>query len=246
MNIKDKVVLITGSSSGIGQATAIRFAKEGAKIVVNYRENKVGGEETLKRIKELGADAILVQADISKDEDIKRMLDIVVKKFTRIDVLINNAAIPNDLVPYFDASTDEIKNLVNTDLIAQMVVTQQVLKIMQKQPQGKIINTSSIRGWEHGGRSIVYAVSKAGINSFTRTLAKLVAPNIQVNAIAPGFVKTRNYDKTTPEQIQSFIDQTVLKRWVTEDEIAEAFVFLVNNDAMTGQVIYVDAGFTLK
>lgn len=246
MDIKGKVVLITGSSSGIGQTTAIRFAKEGAKVVVNYRENKDGAEETVKKIHELGGEAIYVQADISKDEDVLRMIEISVKEYSTIDILINNAAIPNDQVPYFEATTDDIKNLVNTDLIAPMVVTQQVLKLMQKQGYGKVINTSSIRGWEHGGRSVVYAASKAGINSFTKTLAKHVAPNIQVNAVAPGFVKTRNYDKMTPEQIQTFIDQTALKRWVTEEEIAEAFIFLVKNDAMTGQVLYVDAGFTLK
>lgn len=246
MEIKNKVVLITGSSSGIGRTTAIKFAQEGAKVVVNYRENKSGADETVKFIKSNGGNAISVQADITKDEDILCLIETTLKEYKTIDILINNGAIPNDQVPYFEASTDEIKQLVNTDLIGQMVVTQQVLKIMQKQKSGKIINTSSIRGWEHGGRSVVYAASKAGINSFTRTLAKHLAPDIQVNAVAPGFVKTRNYDKMTPEQIESFIDQTVLKRWVTEEEIADAFIFLVNNDAMTGQVLYVDAGFTLK
>ena len=127
-----------------------------------------------------------------------------------------------------------------------MMCSKEALKYMQKQGYGKIINTSSIRGAEHGGRSVVYASSKAGINSFSKTLAKMVSPNIQVNAVAPGFVKTRNYDGMTKEQTDLFISQTYLKRWVTEDEIADAFIFLAKNDAMTGQVIYVDAGFTLK
>lgn len=246
MNLKDRVVLITGSSSGIGKTTAIRFAKEGCKVVVNYNVNKEGGEETTEEIRQLGADCLLVQADVSEPEDVRRMFDEVVKKFGTVDILINNAAIPNDQVPYFEASYEDIVKLVNTDLIAPMVCTQHAVKLMQKQGYGKILNTSSIRGWEHGGRSIVYAASKAGLNSFTRTLAKQVAPNIQVNAVVPGFVKTRNYDKMAEEQIQTFIDQTFLKKWVTEDEIADAFIFLAKNDAMTGQVIYVDAGFTLK
>jgi len=246
MELKDKVVLITGSSSGIGKTTAIRFAKEGAKIVVNYRENKVGGEETINQIKKLGAEFLLVQADISKPEDVSRMFNEVVNKFNTIDILINNGAIPNDQVPYLEASYEDIVSLVNTDLIAPMVVSQHAIKYMQKQGYGKILNTSSIRGAEHGGRSVVYAASKAGLNSFTKTLAKMIAPNIQVNAVAPGFVKTRNYDKMTEEQLKSFLDQTYLKRWVTEEEIADAFIFLAKNDAMTGQVIYVDAGFTLK
>lgn len=246
MEIKGKIVLITGSSSGIGQTTALRFAKEEAKVVVNYRVNKAGGEETVSKIEKAGGEAILVQADITKDADIKKMFDTIVKKYGKLDILINNGAIPNDKVPYFEATTDDIKELVNTDLVAPMVVTQHAIKIMQKQGHGKILNTSSVRGWEHGGRSLAYAASKAGLNSFTRTLAKHVAPNIQVNAVAPGFVKTRNYDNMSKEQIQSFIEQTALKRWVTEDEIADAFIFLAKNDAMTGQVIYVDAGFTLK
>ncbi len=246
MDLKDKVVLITGSSSGIGKTTAIRFAKEGSKIVINYRENKQGGEETVAEIEKLGVEAIVVQADVSKSEDVDKLFETAVKKFGTIDILINNAAIPNDRVPYFDATYKDIQKLVNTDLIGPMLCSQRAIKIMQKQGYGKILNTSSIRGAEHGGRSVVYAASKAGINSFSKTLAKHVAPDIQVNAVAPGFVKTRNYDNMSKEQIDSFIEQTYLKRWITEEEIADAFVFLAKNDAMTGQVIYVDGGFTLK
>lgn len=246
MELKDKVVLITGSSSGIGKTTAIRFAKEGAKIVINYHINEKGANETRKEIEGLGGKCIVVKADVSKPDEISSLFSETLKKFKTVDILINNAAIPNDRVPYLEASPEDIYELVHTDLIGPMLCAQKAVAIMQKQGYGKIINTSSIRGWEHGGRSVVYAASKAGINSFSRTLAKMVAPNIQVNAVAPGFVKTRNYDKMTKEQCQGFIDQTYLKRWVTEEEIADAFIFLCKNDAMTGQVIYVDAGFTLK
>lgn len=246
MELKNKVVLITGSSSGIGKTTALRFAKEGCIVVVNYHLNEEGGKDTISELEKLGAECLLVKADVSKPEEVKDLFEQVVKKFQTVDILINNAAIPNDQVPYLEASYEDILELVNTDLIAPMVCTQRAIKLMQKQGYGKILNTSSIRGWEHGGRSVVYAASKAGLNSFTRTLAKMIAPTIQVNAVAPGFVKTRNYDKMTEEQINTFIEQTYLKRWVTEEEIADAFVFLARNDAMTGQVIYVDAGFTLK
>lgn len=246
MDIKNKVVVITGSSSGIGKTTAVRFAKEGAKLVVNYNINEKGGKETVEEIKKLGGEALLVQADVSKPDEVKKLFKEVEKVFGTVHILINNAAIPNDQVPYLEASYDDILGLVNTDLIAPMMCSKEAIKFMQKQGFGKIINTSSIRGAEHGGRSVVYAASKAGINSFSKTLAKMVSPNIQVNAVAPGFCKTRNYDKMTKEQTDSFIAQTYLKRWVTEDEVADAFIFLAKNDAMTGQVIYVDAGFTLK
>jgi len=245
MELKDKIVIITGSSSGIGRTTAIRFAKEGAKVVVNYNVNKVGGEETLKEIQKY-SEGLLVQADVSKPEGSKKLFEEIEKTFGTVHILINNAAIPNDKVPYLEAVYEDIVELVHTDLIGPMICSQIAVKYMQKQGFGKIINTSSIRGAEHGGRSVVYAASKSGINSFSKTLAKMVSPTIQVNAVAPGFVKTRNYDKMTKEQTDTFIEQTYLKRWVTEDEIADAFIFLAKNDAMTGQVIYVDAGFTLK
>lgn len=245
MDLKDKVVVITGSSSGIGRTTAIRFAKEGAKVVINYHINEEGGKETLKEVEKY-SEGLLVKADVSKPEEVKKLFKEVEEKFGTVHILINNAAIPNDKVPYLDASYDDILELINTDLIAPMMCSKEAIKFMQKQGFGKIINTSSIRGAEHGGRSVVYAASKSGINSFSKTLAKMVSPDIQVNAVAPGFVKTRNYDKMTQEQLDTFIGQTYLKRWVKEDEIADAFIFLAKNDAMTGQVIYVDAGFTLK
>ncbi len=246
MSLKDKIVLITGSSSGIGRTTAIRFAKEGAKVVVNCNTNVRGGKEVLNEVNKT-SNGILIKADVTNSKDISKMFSKVIKKFGTVDILINNAALPNDKVPFMDSSVDLIQDMVNADLVGPMLCSREALKIMQKKGSGKIINTSSIRGAEHGGRpgGIVYGASKAGLISFSKTLAKM-SPNIQVNAVAPGFVKTRNYDKATPDLINSFLDQTYLKRWVTEDEIADAFIFLAKNDAMTGQVVYVDAGFTLK
>lgn len=246
MDLKNKIVVITGSSSGIGATTAKAFAKEGSKVVVNSKTNVEGGKKVVNNILESGGEAIYIQADISDPKQVEKLFSEVKQKYKTVHILINNGALPNDVVPYLEATHKDIVDFVNIDLIAPMMCSKYAIEFMQKQGLGKILNTSSIRGVEYGGRSVVYAACKAGINSFTKTLAKLVAPNIQVNAIAPGFVKTRNYDKMTAEQIESFINQTFLKRWVTEDEIADAFLFLAKNDAMTGQVIYVDAGFTLK
>jgi 3-oxoacyl-[acyl-carrier protein] reductase len=246
MDLKDKVVIITGSSSGIGKATAIRFAKEGCKLVINYHINEQGGKETLEEIKKITPDVILIKADITKPEDVENLFKETINKFKTVDVLINNGAIGTDKVDYMEANLSDIQEMINTDLVGAMICSQQAIRIMEKQGYGKILNTSSVRGVEYGGRAVVYAASKAGINSFTKTLAKRIAPKIHVNAVAPGFVKTRSYDKMSPEMIQGFLEQTYLKRWVTEEEIADAFVFLAKNDAMTGQIIYVDAGFTLK
>lgn len=246
MVLKDKVVVVTGSSSGIGQTTAIRFAKEGARVVLNYNVNKKGGEETLAKIKKITAHCLLVQADVSKEADVKRLFKTVVDKFGTVDILVNNAAIGTDKRPFMEASYEDMKEMIDTDITSVFMCSQQAALIMQKQGHGKILNTSSVRGWGPGGRAPVYAAMKAAVNSFTKTFAKMVAPDIQVNAVGPGFVRTRQYDVLSDEMIEGFIASTYLKRFVTEEEIADAFVFLARNDALTGQVIYVDAGFTLK
>lgn len=246
MTLKDKVVVVTGSSSGIGQAIAVRFAEEGAKVVVNYHVNEKGAEETLAKVKKVSQDGIIIKADVSKQGDVEQLFKKVVDNFGVLDILINNAAIGTDKRPFMEASYEDMKEMIDTDLMSVFMCSQQAVKIMEKQGHGKIINTSSIRGWEFGGRAPVYAAAKAGVNNFTRTLAKQVAPKIHVNAVAPGFVKTRSYDTMSQEQIDFFINQTYLKRWVTAEEIADAFAFLAKNDAMTGQVIYVEAGFMLS
>ena len=247
MNLKNKVVVITGSSSGIGATTALAFAKEGARVVVNSKTNTDGGKEVVGKIKKLGGDAIYIQADVSISKGVKKLFVDTIKKFKTVDILINNAAYPSERVPFEEATQKDLLELLNTNLVGAMLCSKIFIPKMRNQGYGKIINTSSIKGWEHGGgRGITYAVSKAAINSFTRTLAKHVAPEIQVNAVAPGYVKTRVYNGASKEKVASYLEGTYLKRWVKEEEVAEAFLFLAKNDAMTGQVIYIDAGFTLK
>jgi 3-oxoacyl-[acyl-carrier protein] reductase len=245
MTLKDKVVLVTGASSGIGQATAVRFAKEGAKVVVNYKDNKQGAEETLAAITKT-SEGIVVQADVSKPDDVQRLFESAVAQYGTVDILINNAAIPNDKVEFMKTTFDDMREIVDNNLLSVMMCSQVAAKIMLKQGHGKILNTSSIRGWQFGGRLPVYAASKAGVNNFTSTLAKELAPNIHVNAVAPGYVRTRVYDSKSEAELAAYPEQTKLKRFIEPEEIADAFVFLAQNDAITGQVIYVDAGLMLK
>lgn len=225
---------------------ALRFAQEGAKVVVNYHVNKEGGEETLAEIQKTTQDCLLVQADVRKEADVDQLFKTVLNKFGTVDILINNAGVGGDNKPFLEMAYKDMKDVLDVHLASVMLCSQRAVKIMQERGGGKIISTSSIKGWEYGGGSPIYAAAKAGVNSFTRTLAKHVAPRIQVNAVAPGYVRTRSYDDLPPEKLENFINQTYLKRWVTAEEIADAFVFLAKNDAMTGQVIYIDAGFTLK
>lgn len=245
MKLQDSVVLITGASSGIGEATAVAFAQLGAKIIINYRENKQGAEVVLAQVKRL-SNGVIVQADVSTESGVKHLFKEASKTFDRLDILINNAAIPTDLVPFMDAKYMDFKTMLDADLMSVFMCSQLAAKIMLKQGYGKILNTSSIRGWEYGGRAPIYVAAKAGVNSFTRTLAKEVAPTVQVNAVAPRFVKTRVYDSMPKERVNGFIEQSRLKRWIEPVEIADAFIFLAKNDAMTGQVVYVEAGAMLE
>jgi 3-oxoacyl-[acyl-carrier protein] reductase len=246
MKLANKVVIVTGSSSGIGRATAIKFAEAGAYVVINYHVNEKGGHETLEAIKQNTKNCLLVKADVSTQEGVDQLFDATMQKFSAVDILINNAAIPTDKVDFMDANYADFKEMLDADLMSVFMCSQRAVEIMKKQGSGKILNTSSVRGWEFGGRAPVYAAAKAAVNSFTRTLAKQVAPDIQINAVAPGFVKTRTYDTMPKERLKGFMDQTYLKRWIDVDEIADTFLFLAQNDAITGQVIYVEAGFMLS
>jgi NAD(P)-dependent dehydrogenase (short-subunit alcohol dehydrogenase family) len=137
MILRDKVVLITGSSSGIGQATAIRFAEEGAKVIVNYNKNQKGGEETLERLKKITEGCLLVQADVSKEVDVNRLFNTVIDKFGTVDVLVNNAAIGTDKRPFMEASFEDFQEMIDTDITSVFMCSQKAALIMQKQGYGK-------------------------------------------------------------------------------------------------------------
>lgn len=246
MDLKDKVCVITGSSSGIGQVLAVRFAEEGCKVVVNYNNNKAGAIKTSNLIP--NGQSLVVKADVANEDDCKNMINKTIDKFGRIDILINNAGIGTDKKPFLDQNMVDMVDLLSVNLVGPLFLSQIVYKYFKENNiVGKIINTSSIKGIEYGGGSgVVYAGSKAAINAITKTLAKHFAPNVSVNAVAPGYVEVPRYDSFTKETKDKFLSETTLKRFVTTDEVADTFIFLAKNDAMTGQVIYVDAGFTLK
>ena len=245
MILKDKVVVITGSSSGIGLAVAELFAKESVKLVLNSRNNESGGKQLAEKL-EKSAETIYVKADVGTPTGARQLLDAAIAQFGRIDILINNAGDGHES-DFLELSEDDIAVLLHNNLLTALYCSQYAITLMQKNDGiSKIINTTSIRGWEFGARAPVYGMAKAAVTSLTRTLANNYAPNILVNAVAPGFTKTPNYDSFSPERIELFLEQAKLHRWITVEEMAETFLFLAKNDAITGEVIYVDAGFRLK
>lgn len=247
MKLKDKVVLITGSSNNIGKATAIKFAKEGAKIVVNSIKNTAGGEAVAEEIKVSGGEAIYVRADVSKQEGVDKLFGETVQAFNTLDILINNAGRAVS-VPFLETTEEHWLDLLRCNFLSTVLCSKEAAKIMLHNGSGKIINTSSVRGIQHTGRESImaYSAAKAAVINFTKTLAKELAPKISVNAVAPGFVYTTSYDNMPRQLKDAFINSTLIKRWINVNEIADAFLYLANAEAVTGEVLVVDGGFTLK
>ena len=248
MKFKHKVVVITGSSQGIGKAVALKFANKGAKLVINSRNSVAKGEATVEEIEALGGRAIYVQGDLSKPEDVSHLFQETVSAFGTIDILINNAGNPAAIA--FDKLTkDTFLEAINDNLTSTVLCCVEASKIMKENGSGSIINTSSMRGIDHvGGAGIMgYSVAKAGINMLTKTLAKeLVGSNITVNAVAPGYVSSEYIESFSDEVKQRWLANIPIGRFITPEEIADSYLFLAESAGITGAILLVDGGFTLK
>ena len=177
MKLKNKVALITGSSSGIGKAIALLFAEEGADVIICSNTSNEEGNNVLKEVIKKGSNAIYIQADLTKESDIKSLFSKIKEKYGKLDILINNAGRTFN-IPFKDITEETITRDINTNLTSAILCSKYALEIMNK--EGWIVNTSSIRGIDYSGRSgiIGYCSAKAGINSFTKTLAMELAPRI--------------------------------------------------------------------
>lgn len=239
MNLKNKKVLITGSSSGIGQVTAIEFAKKGAIVFINYRKKDDGAKKTLEEVNKYSKGEIF-KADLEDYDKVKNMIDDIVEKYGNIDILINNVtdfALGN--FDDFDIWENQFKNVVMTT-----VYTTAEFLASTSGPR-KIINTSSAYGTLEKS-SVVhphYSAMKAAVSNITVTLAKQYdGESITVNAIAPGWTLTQNFEEVSEERKIKIAQRTAIKRFVTMEEIAHTFIYIAENDAINGQIIEVDGG----
>ncbi|MDD5162633.1 MAG: SDR family NAD(P)-dependent oxidoreductase [Candidatus ainarchaeum sp.] len=242
MRFKDKTVLITGASRGIGKACAVLFAKEGAKIAINCDNSELEAKKVLEELKALGSDAIFVKADISNESDVKRMASEVGKKFGKIDILVNNAGIVFD-IPFKEKTIEQWQKTLAVNLIGPFLVAKAVLPFMKK---GKIVNISSTSGINsQNPDSMDYAAAKAGVISLTKTLAEALAPNILVNSVAPGWIDTAMNKNLPKKYIEKETEKIWLKRWAKPEEVARAVLFLASDDAsyITGTTLIVDGGY---
>lgn len=243
-----KVALITGASRGIGAGIAEAFAKEGADVIINYNTNSEAAANVVNKLKNFGCKVIAIRADITKRDEIQYLIQKSQLEFGRIDILVNNAGINQR--GWFDEITDEAWDMIiGTNLKGPFMCCQEIFPLMKAAGGGRIINISSVAGQYHGPKTVHYAVSKAGLNSLTKILARYGAEhNILVNAVAPGLIRTdQTADEIDSPAGAKVIDMTLLKRAGRIEDISDACVFLASDDQqyMTGQILAVSGGAIL-
>ena len=236
-----RVALITGAGSGIGQATALLFAKEGAKVVVADCAPR-GGQETVKMIKEAGGDALYTQADVSKATDVEKMVTVTMKSYGRIDILFNNAGVFSRFASTAETTEEDWELAINTNLKGVFLCTKYAIPVMLKQGKGVIINTSSGAGLVASPGLLAYGVSKAGVIHLTKTAAlEYARQNIRVNCICPGAIDTPMHAPFLAEGFsrEPLIVGVPLGRMGQPSEIAQAALYLACDDSsfVTGAVI---------
>ena len=241
--MENKVILVTGASRGIGRAIAKELALEGNIVIANYNKSVEKAQELKNELQKEDIEIDLYRADVSKRAEVENMIDYMIKKYKKIDVLVNNAGI--DLVKLFTEVTDDDWNyLINNNLYSVFCVSQAVSKHMINAKSGLIINISSIFGQIGASCESIYAVSKAGIDGLTKSLAKeLSLSNIRVNSIAPGLIDTEMNNDLSEEDIKNVELEIPLKRIGKTEEIAKTVKMLIECDYITGQVIAVNGGW---
>jgi 3-oxoacyl-[acyl-carrier protein] reductase len=248
MDLKNKAALVTGASVGTGRAVAIELARRGCDVVVNYSRSQSEAEETAGEIRALGVRAIAVQADVADDAAVRSMVERTRGEFGRLDVLVNNAAVTSfiahgDLEGVKDEDWDRI---LGVNLKGPFQAVRAAAPAL-KESRGVVVNVSSVAGVAGIGSSIPYCASKAALNIMTVALARALAPEIRVNAVAPGFIDTRWWkDRDGYEVVKHFAtERAPLKRICQPEDVAAVVLGLIDAELVTGQVVVVDGGMTL-
>ena len=242
-----KVTLITGGTRGIGKAIAIKFAKNGYNLVLNYVSDRTNLEELENEFKEYNIEVLFIKTDVSNFEDCENMAKQAIAKFGKIDVLVNNAGITKDSLLLRMTPVD-FEKVININLKGSFNVTKSIVPYMMKKRTGKIVNISSVVGVSGNAGQCNYAASKAGIIGFTKSIAKeLASRNILANCVAPGFIDTDMTSVLSDSVKENINAQIPLKRMGSSEEIANSVYFLAGreNTYITGQVLNVDGGMLM-
>ncbi|OHD10467.1 MAG: 3-oxoacyl-[acyl-carrier-protein] reductase [Spirochaetes bacterium GWD1_27_9] len=247
MEFQGKIALVTGASRGIGRAIAERFAKGGATIIVTATTNAI--EDVAKEISsKYNVEVLGVAGNVSKEEDVEKLFNIILDKFGKIDICVNNAGITKDTLS-MRMSADDFDAVINVNLRSVFLVSKAASLIMMKQKYGRIVNMSSIVGMRGNIGQANYAASKAGIIGLTKSLASEIARrNVTVNAVAPGFIDTDMTKAISDKAKEDFLSMIPMEKAGTPEDIAEAVAFLASDAAkyITGHTLVVDGGLLLR
>ena len=241
----ERVAIVTGASRGIGREIAKSLAKQNIKVIANYNNSE---EKAIELKKELEAEGIMidiVKADVSKREEIKDLVKYAIENYGKIDILINNAGI-SEYKLFTDETDEDWNRVINTNLYSAFATSQEVIPNMIKNKNGCIINISSVWGMVGASMEVLYSVSKAGIDGFTKALAKELGPsNIRVNAIAPGIVDTDMCKNFTKEELEDIKEEIPLERIGKVKDISKCINWLIDDDYTTGQIISINGGWII-
>jgi 3-oxoacyl-[acyl-carrier protein] reductase len=247
MRLRDKVALVTGSSRGVGKAVALAYAKEGAKVVVNYTSNEKAADEVVKTIQSMGSEAIAVKADVAQKADAAALVKAGIDAFGRLDILVNNAGFGRPAM-MLKMEEDQWDQVVDIHLKGAFLCSQLAGRQMKEQNSGKIINVSSVAGLVGTVGQINYSAAKGGIISMTKSIARELARyNVCCNVISLGIVATDMTEKIRSDDKlkEIYMNRILLKRFAEADDISPAFVFLGSDESnyITGQLLCVDGGY---
>ena len=241
-----KVALVTGSATGVGRACALRFAKRGYAVAVNYSRSRAEAEETAAAVTALGVPTLLCKTSVADDAGVREMVRRCRDELGGLDVLVNNAGTTH-FVPHtdLDALTDQVwDDIFSVNMKGTFYVCRAAMPLL-KERNGSIVNVTSVAGLQGQGSSIPYAMSKSALNCLTQSLARAFAPEVRVNAVAPGPILTR-WLEGREEMVAASLKMTPLKRAATPDDVADVVEFLAaGTSLMTGQVVVVDGGRTM-
>ena len=245
MELKDKVAIVTGGNGGLGRRIAAALARAGVHVAVTYGSNRESAAEVAQGLADLGVKAEAFGCDLQDPDQITRLARDVEAHFGRIDILVNDAAF-NKAIAFqdLDALDLEIWNkILTTNLTAPMLLIKAVAPAMRRQGGGRIVNITSVAGFQPQGSSIAYAVSKAGLNHLTKCMAVALAPDILVNGVAPGLMEgTRMTERLTAEHVKRATANSLLGKAASKEDIAAQAVVMCQTDTMTGQTAVIDAG----
>jgi pteridine reductase len=241
MNLHGQVALVTGAGRRIGRAVALRLASEGARIIVHYRSSRSEAEAVAAEIVRNGGEAVCIQAELTRVNEIDGLFKQIEDRFRRLDILVNNAAI---FSPTPVGSTEEAQwdAILDTNLKAQFFAAQRAAPLLTQSGRGRIINFASLGGLLAWPTYSAYSVSKAGVIMLTRCLARALAPAVTVNAIAPG---TISFPEDAPDIAERAIRTSPLRRTGSVDDITNAVIYLVGAEFVTGQILVVDGGASI-